>query len=185
MPSISGYSDATQPLYFLFSSMIPGRLKSVPSMLTPETITRIFFHGQCVFGLPTPEGAIRCVHGSMFVHRTIRLVRNRWLAQSERCHRDQASVTLLLVHGLRGPVNTLDEGLGESTEGVLSEPFFLRDGSNVEVGRGGPAVEGINARSRSSNAGKCCSTVRSTLGAMAHLTEPAGEGRVKVTRMTK
>src|SRR6267154_3467655 len=74
-------------------------------------------------------------------------------------------VSLLPVRGLRGPVKALDEGLGERTEGVLSEPFFSCDGSNVEADRGGPAVEGSNARSRSSNAGKRCSTVRSTLGA--------------------
>jgi hypothetical protein len=74
-------------------------------------------------------------------------------------------VSLLPVRGLLGSENALDEGLGKRTEGVLSESFFLCDGSNVEAGRGGPAVEGSNVRSRSSNAGKRCSTVRSSLGA--------------------
>ena len=73
-------------------------------------------------------------------------------------------MSLLPVRGLLGPVNAPDESLGERTEGLLSEPFFSCDGSSVEAGRGGPAAEGSNARSRSSNAGKRCSTERSTLG---------------------
>jgi hypothetical protein len=74
-------------------------------------------------------------------------------------------VSLLPVRGLLGPVNALDEleSLGERREGELNEPFFSCDGSNVEAG--GSVVEGSNARSRSSNAGKRCSTERSTLGA--------------------
>jgi len=67
-------------------------------------------------------------------------------------------VSLLPICGLLGPVNALDEGKGEWTEEVLSELFFSRDG-------GGPADERSKARSRSSSAGKHCSTVRSTLGA--------------------
>ena len=74
-------------------------------------------------------------------------------------------MSLLPVRGLLGPVNALGEGLGESMEEVLNELFFSCDGSKAEAGGGGPAVEGSNARSRSSNAGKRCSAVRSTLGA--------------------
>ena len=40
-------------LYFFLSSMMTGRFASVPSMENrPSTMSRIFFHGRCVFGWP-------------------------------------------------------------------------------------------------------------------------------------
>jgi hypothetical protein len=98
-----------------------------------------------------PEDAIRCVHASVFVQPATRA----WCGTGGLLRANAATATERLgecslpVRGLRGPVNALDEGLGERTEGVLSGPFFSCDGSNVEAGRGGPAVEGSNARSRS------------------------------------
>jgi hypothetical protein len=44
-----------------------------------------------------------------------------------------------------GPVNALDEGLRERTEGVLSEPFFSRGGSNVEAVQPSKVVMHVSA----------------------------------------